>query len=577
MNGPVPARDMEFIKSSSSSGGRIQLLKFDTSPYIDNTILDAVWFYSESLDVPDLKASLRELLRLYPVLAGRRAGSAVALTNKGVSFGVQSYAGSAYEFLDDEPKNGTFTQLEQAEDIASGLAPLMTVLVTNFEDGTSALGVTMAHSLMDGSSFIRLMTIWAHGHGNGFAQEASCTFDRQTICPTVARAFGSQRIRESTLGCDSCTWGLRYLFRRSSRRERSAGAKESLSQSVGKNMTQTDQTSESTPSLPGRGSYSRTGFQSNALRAKVHLSQDDLKKLKNTVKLQDGSKPTTNEALSAKIAKLLGDRFNLKPGGQLGLTANLRGRGIFRNSSNLLGNCSKNIVIDVEAAPQDMSTHDVVMKFREVGDKLRNREIATEITKDFQSQLECSEKGASFHGRHFLTNYENNLLVNNQTTYAVAQIRFGPGSCLGFVPWNVGHMIHIVVSFDHNVRPSLPTPERQLASQKSIVKKLVGATSVEAAFQACDVDGSGSLSKAEVCMFLRHTHVDLEEHELDALLNMMDTDHDGEVSYEEFKLAWEDARLSGGIDIYIKTAAEGISRADRCYIESSEFRESLLS
>merc|ERR1719384_3064287 len=55
------------------------------------------------------------------------------------------------------------------------------------------------------------------------------------------------------------------------------------------------------------------------------------------------------------------------------------------------------------------------------------------------------------------------------------------------------------------------------------------------AFAVFDTDGSGSIDKKELKRLMKKLGQALSEAELDAMMDEVDTNGDGEISYEEFK------------------------------------------
>jgi calmodulin len=68
-------------------------------------------------------------------------------------------------------------------------------------------------------------------------------------------------------------------------------------------------------------------------------------------------------------------------------------------------------------------------------------------------------------------------------------------------------------------KPSKEDPDRELKD----------------AFKVFDSDGSGSISKSEVKKLLKQLGQNLSDAELDAMMDEVDTDGNGEIDFEEFK------------------------------------------
>eukprot|EP00977_Amphora_coffeiformis_P010295 scaffold2385_cov178-Amphora_coffeaeformis.AAC.12 len=74
----------------------------------------------------------------------------------------------------------------------------------------------------------------------------------------------------------------------------------------------------------------------------------------------------------------------------------------------------------------------------------------------------------------------------------------------------------------------------------SMMKKMPDAANeLKDAFKVFDADGSGSTSKAEMNKIMKKFGQNLTEEELDAVMREVDSDGDGEITFEEFKKAMQ--------------------------------------
>ena len=160
--------------------------------------------------------------------------------------------------------------------------------------------------------------------------------------------------------------------------------------------------------------------------------------------------------------------------------------------------------------------------------------------------------------------------VNNQMVYPSAQMSFGKGSLLGYLPWHSTVQLHIVAAAEP---PSAAKPTRQA----SLIKQVVGALGASEAFREVDADGSGGVSKEELAATLRkQAKMEVDPVELDELFSLMDTDGSGDISAKEFDAAFYAARLAGGVDVYIPfPAAKGVGEMIAKY-EGEAFKQALL-
>ena len=106
--------------------------------------MGTTWFFDAPTDAAKLKAAMQAVVDSMPALAGRRTKHGVVLSNAGARFSAGDGPGSALEWTGVvaaagghvEPPRGIFTDLP----LTTSGNPLFTVRVTNFRDGTSAVG-----------------------------------------------------------------------------------------------------------------------------------------------------------------------------------------------------------------------------------------------------------------------------------------------------------------------------------------------------------------------------------------------------------------------------------------------------
>ena len=155
-------------------------ISLPSSAHIDHSFdaldLNYVWsgnnigvgyVFEDAIDTARLKQSLTQLLSEYPALAGRAdfktmtvngANASVPLTH------VQNYPGRAkdYAVRGKNIQNRTEFVTEQSlKNVTRGLAPLMSVKLTDFINGGCILGVTINHGLMDAAGFNTVMHRWS--------------------------------------------------------------------------------------------------------------------------------------------------------------------------------------------------------------------------------------------------------------------------------------------------------------------------------------------------------------------------------------------------------------------------------
>lgn len=155
---PSPPPTLKRLSTDNLMGG------------FDAYYLAATWYYDGPLDAAAIKATLAEAVTHMPALAGRRTDEGIVLSNAGARFSArEGHPGSARDWVGlgahDEPPRGDFADVPTC--CAGGEQPLFTVRVTNFGDGTSALGIAAPHSLMDGQAYFQVVAALAAAHAEG--------------------------------------------------------------------------------------------------------------------------------------------------------------------------------------------------------------------------------------------------------------------------------------------------------------------------------------------------------------------------------------------------------------------------
>ena len=527
---------------AASPPNLLKLLASDTFA-CDAIVLDSVWFFDKHLDAASLQRSLQELLRLYPALAGRRAPGGIALNNAGVPFSVLERTGSARAVLNlpEEPQRGMFAECHGPKSVAAGRSPIMTVRLTHFEDGTSALGVATSHALLDGFSHCKLVQLWGIWHTTGcFPPGSPYTMDRaalsvsdSSVPDASVKSQGHVRGKASRVGPF-----LRLLFRQVGNQEQ---------------------------------------------RVRLHLTAQELTELKASAVASTGDATlTTNEALSARLlqhlAPLVLDKATLPSDVSVVSTINMRGKGGLPR--RFLGNLfMASYELPGVTTGKEMDDASALHIYKAMGDELRQAdgEAAAAswrgqaaLLEDNVAWLPASDPGLKM----------PQFLSNNQSSFVQAHVTFGNDiRCIGYRPWAAGDVVQIVPSIEP--RACTGTDQRHaLARQGSLLKSLVLEEDLaRPLFDSLDTQGVGLLSKDQVAAWLRtdRESTDWSEVEVDALIATMDTNSDGYVSYSELSVALHAASLSGGVDIYANRLGSAISQQGRKHIMSAEFKAALLA
>jgi len=130
------------------------------------------WFYEEALDKDALVSSLAETLQFYPHLCGRYSDENIALNNAGVPLEfatAPSLDAARAHLLGDGPRAFDRAAHEACApdktamdpDPATPSTPLLSVKVTRFDGGGTALGVLVQHGVCDADAAIAFVTAWS--------------------------------------------------------------------------------------------------------------------------------------------------------------------------------------------------------------------------------------------------------------------------------------------------------------------------------------------------------------------------------------------------------------------------------
>ncbi|WP_170843038.1 acyltransferase [Streptomyces oceani] len=160
---------------SGVSGERIRLSALDT--ITGGLYTDRAFYFRETLDGSTLRASLAEVLRLFPLLTGRQqrdpTGALSVLCNDaGATFEEVDSSLPIAAYAPDRADRPTLPQLlpQVAQFRLTGEnVPLLAIRLTQAAGGGSVLGVRIKHTLVDGRSFMTFVDSWSREHlGRGY-------------------------------------------------------------------------------------------------------------------------------------------------------------------------------------------------------------------------------------------------------------------------------------------------------------------------------------------------------------------------------------------------------------------------
>ena len=171
-------------RKCSLEGGRVQLSPVDLLCKGRSTPM--TWFYERSLDISGLLAALRVTLEGYPLLCGRYDAcppTCVRLCNAGVPVEIRRESSTtlaeAIAHLATCNAGGQHSVFDRAAhepyipdkapmdpDVGNVGAPLMSIRLTCFANGGTAVGLLMQHGVVDAESQMLFMRHWARASRN---------------------------------------------------------------------------------------------------------------------------------------------------------------------------------------------------------------------------------------------------------------------------------------------------------------------------------------------------------------------------------------------------------------------------
>lgn len=138
-----------------------------TDRLLEQLPVSVIFFYKEKLSLELLVAALRKVLVDFPLFAGRlkivNSDLLIDCNNEGVQFSCCSDGDSLTRTLNNmsQAKFKTLFDPLIVEDVLKNQGPLLTIRLTQFACGGTALGVCWHHSVADMQTFMCFMRAWS--------------------------------------------------------------------------------------------------------------------------------------------------------------------------------------------------------------------------------------------------------------------------------------------------------------------------------------------------------------------------------------------------------------------------------
>lgn len=175
-NGSTSTQMDVRLPEKAANSGRVVLSPFDRLNM--GRAIPMVWFYEETVDCPKLLAALEQTLAAYPVLCGRYSSppTAVELNNSGVPVQICKKDVTEASLLEATARlpvsaNQTtpcmFSTRAHAEFVPTGGdgcgpdIPLLSIKITLFATGGTAIGMLMSHGVVDADTQITFARNWS--------------------------------------------------------------------------------------------------------------------------------------------------------------------------------------------------------------------------------------------------------------------------------------------------------------------------------------------------------------------------------------------------------------------------------
>ncbi|WP_055489569.1 acyltransferase [Streptomyces sp. TP-A0356] len=177
---PYDTGDSAEMGAGEASGARIRLGVYDLLPGTFAT--PRTFYYRQTLDTEALRVSLTRTLAHYPMLTGRLerdddGGLSVVCNGAGAAFSERRSDRPMPDYGPDHSAKsdlGSYIQSINPFRVVGHDTPLLTVRVTHMRGGGSVLGVSINHSVVDGSGFLDFLLHWSREHRGLDHRAAPC-------------------------------------------------------------------------------------------------------------------------------------------------------------------------------------------------------------------------------------------------------------------------------------------------------------------------------------------------------------------------------------------------------------------
>jgi len=260
-----------------------------------------VWFYEEMLDFQELQNSLLRVLPHFPFLCGRlvfQSNGSIGVVSNNEGFPFTHAFVPKVSSKDFNLSRGHFIKDKvplMAELRSVSTSPVMSIILTEFENGGCSIGLTILHCLFDGWSFFNFYSIWSKEHRGETVDYSNIIFNDHSFLVPKDQDNDNKNVESQKLSIDHQSTYIQNSF-----------------------LDHMVWTGKLLANIP----FNEVYFE--------HITSEELATMKQVAckDLPSGSFLSTNEVLTAHLWKVFSCLRNIPPQAsvKVGLLCNLRGR-----------------------------------------------------------------------------------------------------------------------------------------------------------------------------------------------------------------------------------------------------------
>ena len=367
-----------------------------TDRFVERFSIPVVFFYREKLSVRLLIAALRKVLIDFPIFSGRlkvvNDDLLIDCNNQGVEFSLCLENRLLVQAL-EELSQGNLQKLVTpliVEDALAGQSPILTIRLTQFDCGGTALGICWHHSVGDMHTFMRFMKAW------------SAAMNGEQYEPPLVVEDRSAYLQERIANNENVSSNVRYLK-----------VRELLRLILYIATTARQKTS-----------------------IKVYFSDREIENMKQVFSEKTQQTLSTNDVLCAHVFSLITDLDNYSKDRKIVIAVNYRNKvGL---PQKLLGNWFDTVHV---LLPQSASPFEVAQTLRAGVDSFKTDPLSVRSTHRYIEDKSGVRKSQRFSSKS-MNPVKRSIAMTNWSKFGIYDIRFLAAKPLYFtsvddfpIPW----------------------------------------------------------------------------------------------------------------------------------------------